>query len=100
LWHWQSTRLLDLGVLNAAQRCLFRYDRLKFLAQAQQKVTAATSTVDFHVLVNNVFVAVVEVESPSVMKALRDMLPPRGFELRWTQGSKNLVSRIFSKVAI
>jgi hypothetical protein len=96
----QSSRLLDLGVFNATDKCLEEYDQLNFSAQTQQKVPAADSIVDFHILVNNVFVAVVEAKSPSVMDALRLALPQHSFKLRWTTGSNKLVSRIFSKVGI
>ena len=96
----QSSSLLYLGVFNAAAQCMGLYDRLRFKVQAQQKVLGATSIVDFHILVNDVFVAVVEAKSPSVMHQLRLLLPQRHFKVRWTPGSKQLVSRIFSKVGI
>jgi hypothetical protein len=73
---------------------------LDFIAEAQQRVPVANSIFDFHVLVDDEVVAVVEAKSPSVMNALGRMLPQHGFELSWTEGSTNLVSRIFLNVGI
>jgi alpha-D-ribose 1-methylphosphonate 5-triphosphate synthase subunit PhnL len=89
-----------MGVFNATAKCLWAYDQLDFVTQAQQRVPVANSIVDFHLLVDDEVVAVVEAKSPSVMNALREMLPQRGFELSWTKRSPNLVSRIFSNVGI
>jgi hypothetical protein len=60
----------------------------------------ARSIVDFHVLVDNELVALVEVESPTVMNRLGKLLPENAFVIRWTAGSRSLVSLIFSKVGI
>jgi hypothetical protein len=96
----QSSRLLDKGVFNAAIGCLWEYDHLRFLAEAQQGVQGAKSMVDFYVLVDGEVVALVEAKSPSVMNMLHELLPEHGFELKWTNGSTNLVSLIFLKVSI
>ncbi len=63
----------------------------------------ARSIVDFHVLpvlVDNELVALVEAKSPTVMNRLGELLPENAFEIRWTAGSRSLVSLIFSKVGI
>ena len=94
----QSRRLLDFGVFKATTKCLWEYDRSEFEILPEQKVEVARSIVDFHVLVNDELVALVEVKSPTVMTNLGELLPENAFEIRWTAGSTSFVSQIFSKV--
>jgi hypothetical protein len=65
---------------------------------SEQKAEVAKSIVDFHVLVNDILVALVDVKSPTVMNKLGEMLPQNAFKIRWTPGSNKLVSLVFSKV--
>ena len=92
--------MLAVGVFKAAARCLWQYDRSKFKKTAEQKVVGAKSAVDFHILVNDNFVTLVEAKSPTVMNKLSELLPENAFKIRWTAGSTNLVSLVFSKVGI
>ena len=66
----------------------------------EQRVEGARSAVDFHILVNNEHVALVEAESPSVMNGLGELLTQNAFKIRWTAGSTSLVPLIFSRVGI
>jgi len=67
---------------------------------AEQRVEGARSIVDFHALVDNNVVVLVEAKSPSVMDMLGNLLPPNSIEMTWVSGSKTLVSKIFSKVGM
>src|SRR5258708_8884023 len=90
--------LLSLGVFTAAGKCLGKYDQCKFKALPEQKVAIAKSAVDFHALINGEPVALVEAKSPRVMDKLGELLPRKGFEMRWMPGSSILTSLVFSKV--
>jgi len=94
--------LLDRGVFTAAEVCLLKYDKSTFKARSEQRFGEARSIVDFHVLVNKKLVAIVEAKSPTVMHRLGELLTRNinAFELRWTKGSRNLVSQVFSRVGI
>jgi len=69
---------------------------------AEQRVEGARSIVDFHALVNDKLVALVEATSPTVMNKLGKLLTltQNAFQIRWRAGSTSLVSLIFSKVGI
>ena len=58
------------------------------------------SRVDYVALVDNEPIGLCEAKSPSVMKNVRDSLPPHGggSELKWVQGQP-LVPKILSKVS-
>ena len=92
--------LLILGVIKATTKCLWEYDRLEFQILPEQNAEVAKLIVDFHGLVDNELVALVEVKSPTVMNKVGELLPENAFEIRWTAGSTSLVSLIFSKVGI
>jgi len=92
--------LLILGVIKATTKCLWEYDRLEFQILPEQNAEVAKSIVDFHELVDNELVALVEAKSPTVMNEVGELLPENAFEIRWTAGSTSLVSLIFSKVGI
>ena len=96
----QSKALLTLGVSTAAVACLFEYDQSNFEMTFEQKVEGARSVVDFHALVDDKLVALVEAKSPNVMNRLGELLPQNAFKIRWTAGSTSLVSLVFSKVGI
>ena len=81
-------------------KCLWQYDRSKFEMAAEQRVEGARSIVDFHALVNDKLVALVEATSPTVMNKLGKLLTQNAFQIRWRAGSTSLVSLIFSKVGI
>ena len=92
--------LLILGVIKATTKCLWEYDRLEFQILPEQNAEVAKLIVDFHELVDNELVALVEAKSPTVMNEVGELLPENAFEIRWTAGSTSLVSLIFSKVGI
>ena len=96
----QSRRLLDFGVFKAAADCLFRYDQSDFEIRLQQRVEGTRTVVDFHALVDDKLVAVVEAESPTMMIKLGELLPQNAFKIRWTTGSTSLVSLLFSKAGV
>jgi len=96
----QSKALLILGVSKAAAECLFEYDQSNFEMTLEQRVEGARSVVDFHALVDDKLAALVEAKSPTVMNKLGELLPQNAFKIRWTAGSTNLVSLVFSKVGI
>ena len=77
-----------------------QYDQLEFSTELEQSVEEAKSTVNFHALVEDKTVAIVEVESPKAMHRLGELQMQNAFEVRWTNGSGNLASRIFSKVGL
>jgi hypothetical protein len=91
-----------LGVLTAADECLWEYDESKCDMLPEQKADSevAKSIVDFHVLVNDRLVALIEAKSPTVMHKLGESLPQMAFKIRWTPGSTSFVSRVFSKVGL
>jgi len=89
---------LTSGVFNAARKCLWIFDQSTFRVLPEQRAEEGASIVDFHVLVNRNLVALVEAKSPRVMHKLDQLLPQNAVKIRWTSGSSNLVSRIFSKV--
>jgi hypothetical protein len=82
------------------KKCLWRYDRSKFETLLEQRAEVAMSIVDFHIQVNDELVALVEAKSPTVMNELGKLLPKHAFKIRWTAGSTNLVSLVFSKVGL
>lgn len=96
----QSKSLLEHGVFSATQECLLQYGQLEFSTELEQGVEEAKSIVDFHALVEDKIVAVVEAKSPKVMHRLGELQTQNAFEVRWTSGSGNLVSQIFSKVGL
>jgi len=92
---------LALGVFKATTTCLWLFDQsVAFQVLPEQTVEGAGSIVDFHALVNRGLIALVEAKSPKVMHKLGELLPRNAFEMRWTSGSSNLVSKIFSKVGV
>jgi hypothetical protein len=96
----QSKALLILGVSTAAVACLFEYDQSNFEMTLEQRVEGVRSVVDFHTLVDDELVALVEMKSPTVMNKLGELLPQNAFNIRWTAGSTSLVSLVFSNVGI
>ena len=68
--------------------------------RVEQRVEGTRSVVDFHALVDNELVALVEAESPNVMDTLGELQTQNAFEVRWTAGSRSPVSRMFSKVGL
>jgi len=100
LWG-QSKRLLDFGVFEATRKCLRLFDQSSFFqVEAEQKIVGAGSIVDFHALVNDDIVAIVEAKSPKVMHKLGELLPQNAIEMKWMAGSTNLLFKIFSKVGV
>jgi hypothetical protein len=94
----QSRSLLDKGFLEAARRCLWEYDQSHFETAKEQSVEGGSSKVDYDVLVNDELKALLEAKSPSVMKKVGELLPPRGIELKWVC-RQSLVPKILSKVS-
>lgn len=64
----------------------------------EHRVEGGSSKVDFVVLADDRFTVLVEAKSPSVMRKVGDLLPPRGFELKWHQ-RQSLLPKILSKVS-
>ena len=52
---------------------------------------------DYNALVDDKPTALLEAKSPSVMKKVSELLPPRGIELKWVC-RQSLVPKILSKV--
>jgi hypothetical protein len=96
----QSKRLLEFGVFNATRECLEIYGDHRFQALPEQRVEVARSIVDFHVLVNDQLVTLVEAKSPKVMAILGELLPEHSVRMRWTSGSTSLYERVLSKVTV
>jgi hypothetical protein len=95
----QSRSLLNVGFLEATRRCLGEcgpYDC--FDTALEQSVKGGSSKVDYEALVNDESKALLEVKSPSVMKKVGELLPPRGIELKWVC-DQSLVPKILSKVS-
>ncbi|KIL63596.1 hypothetical protein M378DRAFT_12032 [Amanita muscaria Koide BX008] len=67
----QSRTLLDTGFFKATRKCLGEFGE------------GGTSKVDYVALVNDEPKALCEAKSPSVMKKVGELLPPRGIELKW-----------------
>ena len=92
---WKSCKLLHKGVLEALADCLWEYGGYDFLAG---EVPVGRSEFDYIVIqVNGEDSALVEPKSPSVMKEVGELLPPRGIELAWDHG-QSLVPKILSKL--
>ena len=66
----------------------------RFGTDEEQLVKGGSSKVDYVVLVNNEPKALLEAKSPSVMKKVGEMLPPRGIELEWVSG-QSLIPNFF-----
>ncbi|KAM6493292.1 hypothetical protein JOM56_011426 [Amanita muscaria] len=94
-----SRTLLDTGFFEATRRCLKQCGPYRFKTKLEQSVEGSSSRVDYVVLVNKEPKALCEATSPSVMKQVGELLPPRGIELTWV-GGQSLVAKIFSKAAL
>ncbi|KAF8227898.1 hypothetical protein L208DRAFT_1067652, partial [Tricholoma matsutake] len=92
----QSRSLLGKGLFEATRRCLGEYDQSYFEPAKEQLVEGGSSKVDYDALVNGEPKALLEAKSPSVMKKVGELLPPRGIELKWVS-RQSLVPKILSK---
>ncbi|KAM6493293.1 hypothetical protein JOM56_011427 [Amanita muscaria] len=95
----QSRSLLDKGFFEATHRCLQECGPYSFKTTFNQSVEGGSSRVDYVALVNKKPKALCEATSPSAMKQVGELLPPRGIELKWV-GGQSLVSKILSKAAL
>ena len=64
----------------------------------REHVEQGCSKVDYAGLVDDKSVVLAEAEPPLVMKMMGDMLPARGFELKWVR-NQSLVPKILQKVS-
>jgi hypothetical protein len=95
----QSRTLLNKGVLQALPFCLWVYGEYSCQKEPELPADEGTSKVDYVLQVNNEDNVLLEVESPSVIRRVRDLLPPRGIELTWAR-SQTLVQKILTKVSM
>jgi hypothetical protein len=72
------------------------FDRSEFRTVEEDVVGG--SKVDYVGLVGNEPKALCEAKSPSVMKKISILLPPRGIELKWVRG-QTLAPKILAKVS-
>ena len=89
--------MLDHGFFEATRRCLGECGPYSFDTDKEQSVEGGSSKVDYDAQVNDESMALVEAKSPSVMKKVGELLPPRGIELKWVCG-QSLVPKILSNV--
>ena len=90
--------MLDTGFYPAARKCLWEYGQYTFGTAKEDSVEGGSSRVDYVALVNNERRALCEAMSPSLMKKVGGLLPPRGIELTWVHGQP-LVPKILAKVS-
>jgi hypothetical protein len=89
--------LLNKGVYEAARKCLAEYGGYRFTTDEENSIRGGSSRVDYVAMVDGGSRALCEAKSPSVMKKVGELLPPRGIELEWIH-SQSLVRRILGKV--
>ncbi|KIL58963.1 hypothetical protein M378DRAFT_27259 [Amanita muscaria Koide BX008] len=94
-----SRRLLDKGVLQALTPCLWVYGGYHFQNILEQVADGGSSKVDYVLQVNHEDEVLVEAKSPSVMKRVGELLPPRGIELTWAR-RQTLVPKILVNAAL
>ena len=94
----QSRWLLNNGLFEATRRCLGECGPYRVKTAKEQSVDGVSSKVDYDVLVNDESKVLLEAKSPSVMKKVGELLPPRGIELKWDCG-QSLVPKILSKTS-
>ena len=87
-----------MGFFEATRRCLGECGLYSFNTAKEQSVEGGSSKVDYIAIVNDESEALLEAKSPSVMKKVGELLPPRGIELKWVC-SQSLVPKILSKVS-
>lgn len=90
--------MLHKGFFPAARKCLGEYSEYRFTTLGKDTVEGDSSKVDFVAMVDEEGRALVETKSPSVMKAVGEMLPPHGIHFTWPT-RQPLVPRILSKVS-
>jgi hypothetical protein len=95
----QSRSLLTKGVYEAARKCLAAYGGYSLNTKGEHSIQGGSSMVDVVVTVGRSMIVLCEAKSPSVMKKLGELLPPRGIELKWTR-DQSLVQKILSKVSM
>ena len=89
---------MDKGVLQALPPCLWVYGEYSFRTKLECLADEGNSRVDYVLQVNGEDKVLVEAKSPSVMRSVRDLLPPRGIELTWAR-RQTLVQKILAKVS-
>ncbi|KAI9464522.1 hypothetical protein BJY52DRAFT_1145192 [Lactarius psammicola] len=94
----QSRALLDKGCLPAANVCLDLCGGHRFQT-IREHVEQGRCKVDYLELVDDKPVVLVEAQPPLVMKMADDLLPARGFELKWIR-NQPLVPKILQKAAL
>ena len=94
-----ARRLLDSGVLRALGSCMWLCGRYRLRLNIEQVAGRGTSKVDYVVNVDGKDEALVEAKSPSVMKKVGELLPPRGIELTWAR-RQSLVPTILAKASM
>ena len=77
-----------MGFFEATCRRLGEYDPYLFRTAKEYSVEGGSSQVDYDALVNlnDESMVLVEAKSPSVIKKVGELLPPRGIELKWVCG--------------
>jgi hypothetical protein len=90
--------LLAVGVERALARCAEVYDpQLDVECKYKTRYGSSLSQVDTAIFVNNVHHILQEAKSPTVMEAIRNILPHHGVDLRWATGG-TLLMKVFLKV--
>jgi hypothetical protein len=94
----QSTHLLIMGVHLALRRFMQIYNPERRVAcRDQPRSGQSLSRVDWAVFVDDEDCILVEAKSPTVMRAISEILPPIGAHLQWREGG-GFLARIFLKV--
>ncbi|KAH9180574.1 hypothetical protein EDB89DRAFT_2110658 [Lactarius sanguifluus] len=96
----ETRTLLDKGFFQTAGFCLGTYGGYCFHTMKEASAQGGDrSKVDYVRLVDDEPAILVEAKSPSVMKAVGDLLPPHGFKLKWLQNQPP-VPKILQKAAL
>jgi hypothetical protein len=96
----QSRSLLNIGFLDAAQKCLSICGDDTFEPLHDASVKGGSSKVDYVALVGGEERALIEAKSPSVMRRLGELLPDLGFTLTWqNNSSESLEQKILTNVS-
>ena len=90
---------MEKGAFAAIEKCLWVYGQHAFDTLEENLAEQASSKVDYVAVVDNEPKAFCEAKSPSVMKKVSVLLPPRGIELIWVCG-KSLVPKILAEVSV
>jgi hypothetical protein len=72
-----------MGFFQATCKCLEECGLYNFKTAKEYSVKGGSSQVDYNALVDDKSVVLVEAKSPSAMKKVGELLPPRGIELKW-----------------